>query len=65
MKEFLSQKGIHYTERDVATDTSALNELRQKGFASVPVTFIDGQSVVGFDRAKIEELLSRPGRSTS
>lgn len=27
------------------------------GLRSVPVTLVDGQVVVGFDRAKLEELL--------
>ncbi|MGQ9674543.1 MAG: glutaredoxin family protein [Chloroflexota bacterium] len=60
MKEYLSQKGVQYTERNVAADVNALNELRQKGFRAVPVTMIDGQSVMGFDRAKLDELLGKP-----
>ena len=27
------------------------------GFRSTPVTIIDGEAVVGFDRAKLEKLL--------
>ncbi len=57
MKEYLSQKGIKYTEHNVAQDLDALNELRRMGFRAVPVTVIDGQSVVGFDRARLDELL--------
>ena len=34
-----------------------LKELLDQGFQSTPVTIIDGQSVVGFDQAKIIELL--------
>jgi glutaredoxin 3 len=59
VKEYLSQKGIKYTEHNVAQDMDALNELRSMGFRAVPVTVIDGQSVVGFDRGKLNELLGQ------
>ena len=29
------------------------------GFSATPVTVIDGEAVVGFNRAKIEQLLGR------
>lgn len=38
-------------------DEAALKELLALGYQSTPVTLIDGQAVVGFDQAKIEELL--------
>lgn len=60
MKEFLSQKGIRYTELNVAEDMNALNELRQKGYRAVPVTIIDDQAVVGFDRDQLNKLLGPP-----
>jgi len=34
-----------------------LKELLALGYQSTPVTLIDGQAVVGFDQAKIEEML--------
>jgi glutaredoxin 3 len=55
--EFLSQKGIQFVEKNVRADQAALKELIDLGFQSTPVTIIDGQSVVGFDQAKIMELL--------
>ena len=57
MKEFLSQRGIEFTERDVAQDESALAELEQLGVFTTPVTVIAGQVVVGFDRLQLERLL--------
>jgi len=33
-------------------------ELREIGILTTPVTVIDGEVVVGFDRKKLEELLS-------
>ena len=36
---------------------AALKELLDLGYQSTPVTIIDGQAIVGFDQAKISELL--------
>jgi hypothetical protein len=44
-------------EKNVRADKAALKELLDQGFQSTPVTIIDGQSVVGFDQAKLIELL--------
>ena len=55
--EFLSQKGVQFVEKNVRADNAALKELLDQGFQSTPVTIIDGQSVVGFDQAKLIELL--------
>ena len=55
--EFLSQKGVQFVEKNVRADKTALKELLDQGFQSTPVTIIDGQSVVGFDQAKLIELL--------
>lgn len=62
MKEFLSRKGIRFEERDVSTDHRAAMEMVQRtGQQGVPVTVIDGQVVVGFDRSRLEYLLGRAG----
>ncbi len=58
MKEFLSRKGIEFTERDVAKDDPALAELEQLGVFTTPVTVIDGEVVIGFDRERLNALLS-------
>ncbi len=51
MKEFLSQKGVSFDERDVSRDPSCAQELVDStGQMGVPVTIINGQVVVGFDR---------------
>jgi glutaredoxin len=59
VKEFLRQKGIEFTEKDVAADDAAFEEVMRMGYAATPVTIIDGEAVVGFNRAKLEELLAR------
>ncbi len=58
MKEFLSQKGIAFTERDVSQDERALAELEALGVMATPATVIGDQVVIGFDRAKLERLLA-------
>lgn len=57
VKEFLSQKGVNFTERDVSKDENAVNELKKMGVMTTPVTTIDGEMVVGFDQQKLEQLL--------
>ena len=57
MKEFLSQRGIEFVERNVAEDESALAELEQLGVFTTPVTVIDGEVVIGFDRERLNALL--------
>jgi glutaredoxin len=59
VKEFLHHKGVQFTEKDISRDPAALDELMAKGFAATPVTVIDGEAVVGFNRARLEELLGR------
>jgi glutaredoxin len=57
VKEFLSQRKVEYTERNIVSDETALTELEKLGYMTTPVTVIDGEVVVGFDRAKLEKLL--------
>ncbi len=58
VKEFLSQKGVAFVERDVTKDEKALDELGALGVMTTPVTLIDGQMVIGFDKAKLEQQLA-------
>ena len=58
MKGFLRQKQVSFTERDVASDEQALDGLQKLGWMTTPVTVIDGQTVVGFDATKLDELLA-------
>jgi len=57
VKEFLSQKGVPFVERNIAQDEAAFAELEKLGIMSTPVTVIGNQIVVGFDRAKLEQYL--------
>ncbi len=58
-KEYLSRKGISYTDIDVAQDKEKAREMTQKsGQMSVPVIIIDDEIVVGFNQVLLDKLLS-------
>jgi len=60
VKEFLSQKGLTFKERDVSIDRPAAQDLvRTTGQMGVPVTIVDGQVVIGFDRARLESVIAQ------
>ncbi len=57
-KEFFKEKGVEYTEINVAEDQDKAKEMMDKsGQMGVPVIDIDGEIIVGFDKTKIEGLL--------
>ncbi|MBI4118267.1 MAG: glutathione S-transferase N-terminal domain-containing protein [Parcubacteria group bacterium] len=57
-KELFQENNIEYTEHDVATDMERRQEMLTKsGQGGVPVIFIDGQMVIGFNEPKLRELL--------
>ena len=59
LKRFLDEKGIKYEAVDVSQDEKQLQEMVDKsGQMGVPVIDIDGQTIVGFNRNKIVELLN-------
>jgi len=58
-KEFLAENNIQFEEVDVASSQTAAQEMIAKsGQMGVPVLEVDGQVIVGFDRAKIKSLLN-------
>jgi len=58
-KEYLSRKGISYTDIDVAQDKEKAKEMTQKsGQMSVPFIIIDDEIVVGFNQALLDKLLA-------
>ncbi|RJQ44428.1 MAG: glutaredoxin family protein [Nitrospiraceae bacterium] len=59
VKEYLSQKGVTYTERNLATDPTAIYDLGKMGIRTLPVTLINNEAVTGFDQGKIDELLNK------
>lgn len=60
VKDFLTEKGISFEERDVARNPAYAQELvRNTGQMGVPVTIINGEVVVGFDRGRLEQLTAQ------
>ena len=58
-KKFLADLGVGYTEHDVSRDRAAAEEMvRLTGQMGVPVIVVDGQTIVGFDRTRLEQLLA-------
>lgn len=41
----------------MSADESAYADLQKLGYMTTPVLVIDGEAVVGFDRAKLERLV--------
>ncbi len=58
LKEYLDEKGVKYEYIDVGEDKEAAKEMIEKsGQMGVPVTDINGEIIIGFDKPKINELL--------
>jgi glutaredoxin 3 len=56
-KEYLSQRGVQFREKDIMQDPTALDDLKKLGYMTTPVIVIDAAVIVGFDTAKIDEAL--------
>ena len=58
VKEFLKEKNQEFEEIDVAADPKAAQEMIDKsGQMGVPVVDIDGETIIGFNKPKMMELL--------
>ena len=61
-KRFLAERGVEFTEYDVSVDRSAVGEVVSlTGQMGVPVIVVGGEAVIGFDRARLEQLLVSGG----
>lgn len=57
-KQYFMQHQVEYTEKDVATDLFARDEMLQKSKQmGVPVIDIDGEIVIGFNQMRLAQLL--------
>ena len=60
VKEYLSKKGISFTEYNVAVDTEKARKMVQKTRQlGVPVTTKDNYFVLGFNPTQLDELLAK------
>ena len=58
-KEYFKEHNVAYTEHDVAGDADKRQEMiEMTGQMGVPVIRIGDDVVIGFDQAKVEELLA-------
>ncbi|MFH1656463.1 MAG: glutaredoxin domain-containing protein [Candidatus Nealsonbacteria bacterium] len=58
LKEYLREHNIDFEDIDISQDQKMSEEMVEKsGQMGVPVIDISGEWVVGFDKAKINELL--------
>lgn len=53
-KDYLDEKGLEYTEKNVQSDPQARKELMDMGHMGVPVVVIGDEQIVGFDKNKID-----------
>ncbi len=57
-KDYFKEHKIEYKEFDVGTDAVKRNEMLEKtGQMGVPVIYINGEIVIGFNKEKLSKLL--------
>lgn len=58
LKSYLDSMGINYTVVDVdASEDNAYELIRLTNQSAIPVTLINDKTIIGFDKAKIDEAL--------
>jgi len=57
LKEYLKDKQVPYTEKNISTDMNARRELVGKGFMGVPVVLVGNETIVGFDKERLDQML--------
>jgi hypothetical protein len=58
VKEFLSAHGMSFTDRNIAEDAGALEALlATTGRRATPVVVVGNETVIGFDRGRLQRLL--------
>lgn len=57
VKKFLKEQNIEFNEVDIDTDSTAIEFLSTLKLKSIPVTYFNGNYVVGYDPKKILELI--------
>lgn len=56
VKAYLEEKGIAFSERNVLEDDQAMADFRELGYRGTPVTVAGDEAVIGFDRARLDEV---------
>ncbi len=59
LKEFLKEHNIEFEDIDISKDEKIKDDIiKRSGAIGAPVIEVDGEIIVGFDRAKIVKLLN-------
>lgn len=59
VKAFLDENKVAYTEIDIEKDDKARDEMVKKtGNLSIPVTDVDGEIIIGFDKPALKKALN-------
>ncbi len=56
-QEYLASKEVEFEDRDITKNEAFLKELEDMKIMSTPVIIIDGETVVGFMKDRLDELL--------
>ena len=56
-KQYFNENNIEFKEMNIDENPDAVEYLVSKGYRGVPVINIDGENIVGFDKAAIEKKL--------
>jgi glutaredoxin len=56
-KEFLSNHGVTFEDKNIVADPQALEELRKLRVMTTPVTVAGDTVIVGFDEEKLKKAL--------
>lgn len=58
LKKYLKENNIDYIEYNISNNSNFRKNLIELGYMSVPVLLINGEHVLGFDKTRIDNLLS-------
>jgi glutaredoxin 3 len=56
--DYLKQKGVSFTSKDIASDPQAFDELIKLNASGTPTIVVDGEVVVGFNPRRLDALLA-------
>ncbi len=56
-QEYLAANGVEFEDRDITKNEAFLKELEDMKIMSTPAIVIDGETVVGFKRDRLDDLL--------
>ncbi|MEO6687735.1 MAG: glutaredoxin family protein [Dokdonella sp.] len=58
-REYLTEKGVQWEERDIETSPQAAAEWKAKGGVGTPLVLINGEQIQGFDKEKLDAELAK------